>query len=311
MSWLAPALALVLALTALVPAGCQWLTPEPVPGDEAGPTFAELWGQPAATELAGQLVIYFLDVGQGDAVYVRTPGGRVALIDTSDDPDQVADFLTAKGVSRVDLLALSHPHADHIAGALAVLNRFEVGTFCFTGVNHTSQGYEDLLRRVVELAEADELDHVMARAGDIIQLDPALALTVLHPAEPPEADDLNDTSLVLRLTYGEFSVLLTGDLELAGEAAVLARATSTGEVAADILKVGHHGSASSTGTAFLDAVDPVVAVISVGAGNRYGHPSADVVDRLTGAGVDVYLTAVQGTIIVFSDGTTWSVVSER
>lgn len=312
LSWLAPLLAVTIALSAGLVSACPWPPPsEPVTDDPSGPSFAELWDQPAAAELPGRLVIYFLDVGQGDAIYLRTPEGKVALIDAGDDPDQVADFLAAKGVERVDLLALSHPHADHIGGALALLDRFEVGTLCLTGVVHTSQVYEDLLERAVDLAEAGALDQVMARAGDLIQLDPALSLTVLHPAEPPEADDLNDTSLVLRLVHGEFAALFPGDLELAGEAAVLGRVTSSAELGADVLKVAHHGSASSTGAAFLAAVDPALAVISVGADNRYGHPSQEVIDRLTLAGVEVHLTMDQGTIIIYSDGTTWTVVTER
>jgi len=269
--------------------------------------FSDLMEGPLDDELPGELIIYFLDVGQGDASVIRTPGGRVVLVDTGEEPSGVAGFLREKGVERVEMMLLSHPHADHIGGARAVLDQFEVGTVAEPGYVHTSNLYAELLERIVELRDAGLVAYAAPRAGDLLDVDPSMTAVVLHPDEPLP-DEANNASLVVRFVYGSFSVLFTGDCEEEGEEAVLARWDGS-DLASTVLKVGHHGSASSTTPAFLAAVAPAVAVIQVGEGNPYGHPSPTVLSRLGAAGAEVYLTSEDGTVIVHSDGQTWEVMT--
>lgn len=280
-------------------------------GGEASPRpgYEELLATPAAEELPGRLVVYFLDVGQADASFVRTPGGKVIVIDTGDSPDDVVGFLKAKGVERVDVLVLSHPHADHIGGALRILEEFEVGVLYDSGFVHPTRVYEETLAKALELRDAGRLTYVTARAGQVLEVDPSVSVTVLHPEEPL-GDEANDASIVLKIVFGSFSVLFTGDIEEAGERAVLARSAELGiDLAATVLKVPHHGSRTSTGPEFLAAVRPEVAVIQAGRDNPYGHPSPVVLRRLSEAGVTVYITASHGTVIVHSDGEDWEVVT--
>ncbi len=276
-------------------------------GDLASPSFSELIETPAAEEFPGQLVVYFLDTGQSDATYIRTPDGKVLLVDTGEERNTVADFLRAKGVTRVDTLVLTHPHADHIGGALAILNQFEVGTLVDSAFPHPTELYADVLARAVELTEGDDgkLVYVKGRAGMSLDCGPEVTAQVLHPTEPL-GSDANNASVVLRLVYGSFALLLTGDIQTAGEDAIL---TQSPELGATVLKVAHHGSDSSSGAEFLEACHPAVAVIEVGAGNDYGHPSPAVVERLVALGAEVYRTDLDGTVVVHTDGTDWGVVT--
>jgi beta-lactamase superfamily II metal-dependent hydrolase len=284
--------------------------PPPADGGQDGgtapesPSFEELLAAPAADELPGRLVVYFLDAGQADASVIRTPGGRIVVIDTGEGPEPLVGFLEAKGVERVDVLVLSHPHADHIGGAPAVLDEFEVGLVVDSGFAHTTQLYRRVLTRIIELRDAGRIQWVAGRAGGVIECDPEITVEILHPDEPLGAS-VNEASVVVRVTFGSFSVLFTGDIGHESERAILVRGRP---VDSTVLKVAHHGSAGSSGEGFLRAAGPTVAVIQVGAGNRYGHPSPEVVGRLEAMGVEVYTTARDGTVIVHSDGKTFTVL---
>lgn len=304
---------LLLAVAGTLAASCL---PEPPPsyagavvaGDLASPSFSELYGLPAGEELPGQLVIYFLDTGQSDAAYLRTPDGQVMVIDSGDidAPGHVTAFLAqSKEVRRIDALVLTHPHADHIGDARAILYDFEVGQFWHSGFEQTTPTYEPVLAKAADLAEAGRLEVHLGRAGDNLDLGDDVTVTVFSPAEPL-GEDANEASLVLKVTYGEFSVLFTGDAGFASESAMLERGA---DLRATVLKVGHHGSSGSTGQEFLEAVDPQVAVIDVGAGNDYGHPNPKTLARLEASGVAVFRTDINGTIIVHSDGTGWGLVA--
>jgi beta-lactamase superfamily II metal-dependent hydrolase len=305
----AAAAILLLVLTWFAAPGCY---PPTVPDESdtgpsdvlTSPSFEELLATPAADELPGQLVIYFLDAGQADACVIRTPGGKIVVIDTGASPEPLVGFLESKGIGRLDVMVLTHPHQDHIGGALAVLNRFEVGTLCDSGFVHTTTLYENVSAKASELVNAGRLARVDGRAGVVLECDPALTLTVLHPAEPL-GDEANEASVVVRLVFDSFAAFFTGDIGLTSEAAILARGA---ELSSDVLKVAHHGSARSSGEAFLRAVGPEVAVIQVGAGNRYGHPAQAALDRLEAAGAVIYTTARDGTVVVHTDGREWAVI---
>ena len=263
---------------------------------------------PLAERIAsrGTVEVVFLDVGQGDAILVRTPGARWALMDagppsgfrSSADPPVLAE-LRRRGVRRLEALLLSHPHLDHIGGAAALFDDLPVGVVVDPGLPRGTGAFVDVL----QAAQARGSGWRAAREGDRYSLDGA-ELTVLSSLERERettgGDVVNENSLVVLLTFGAFSALLTGDAPVAIEEAAVRR---SGPV--DVLKVGHHGSRTSTSAAFLEAARPALAVISVGRGNRYGHPHEPVLSRMTAAGIALYRTDQSGSIRVLArrDGT--------
>ncbi|HHY48079.1 MAG TPA: MBL fold metallo-hydrolase [Firmicutes bacterium] len=253
-------------------------------------------GAITSREATAPLVVHFIDVGQGDSILIRSPSGRTMLVDGGEPSvgHRLVGFLRDKGVTKLDYVVSTHPHADHIGGLIDVLREFPVGRVYDSGKAHTTQTYEDYLL----LIERKDIPFELARAGKSIDLGDGVKVLVLWPKDPLPTS-INDASVVIRLTYGKVSVLLTGDAESAVERALLA---SRKEIASQILKVAHHGSSSSCTGAFLGKVKPVVAVISVGAGNRYGHPSDSTLKALALAGAKVYRTDQNGTVTIRSDG---------
>lgn len=246
----------------------------------------------------GRLHVYFLDVGQGDAILILAPDGRQVLVDGGPSPtallNELGDLLPFWD-RRLDLVVLTHPDADHITGLIPLLDRYRVARVLDT-------------RQSDAAPEAEPWLDGLARAG--VQRDYALrgmrvpigdvTLTVLHPgAEHLEgtASDDNNNSVVLRLDYGEACVLLTGDAEHEAEADLIA---ATMPLRCDVLKAGHHGSNGATSAEFVAAVAPQAVVIQVGGDNRFGHPHPDVLARL--AGVEVRRTDLHGRVEVVSDG---------
>jgi competence protein ComEC len=246
----------------------------------------------------GMLRVTFLDVGQGDAALVELPDGPRLLVDGGpggarrfDVGERVlAPFLWNRPIGRLDAVALSHWDIDHSGGLAAVLRRFPVGEFWESG--RAPSGAVDT---VAALARSGAPRRVLS-AGQRLWLGRAM-ITVLGPAGPTVA--ANDQSLVLRLDWRGVSLLLPGDLGAPGEAALLARA---GPLRALVLKVAHHGSRSSSGTPFLHAAQPLVAVVSVGARNPFRHPSPDTLARLEAAGTRVYRTDRDGAVLLETDG---------
>ncbi len=242
----------------------------------------------------GRLHVYFLDVGQGDAILIRAPDGRQVLVDGGPSPAALLDELGSLlpfWDRTLDMVVLTHPDTDHMNGLLPLFERYRIAT-----VLDTVQDGGEAPAWSAALA-AHRGQRITARRGMRLVLDD-LRITVLHPAEPllPETSD-NAASLVLRLDYGEISLLLMGDAEQATEEALLAAGQP---LQADVLKVAHHGSGGGTSAAFLAAVQPQLAVIQVGADNRFGHPHPDTLARLAQA--QVLRTDQDGRIEVISDG---------
>jgi len=242
----------------------------------------------------GRLHVYFLDVGQGDAILIRAPDGRQVLVDGGPSPAALLDELGSLlpfWDRTLDMVVLTHPDTDHMNGLLPLFERDRIAT-----VLDTVQDGGEAPAWSAALA-AHRGQRITARRGMRLVLDD-LRITVLHPAEPllPETSD-NAASLVLRLDYGEISLLLMGDAEQATEEALLAAGQP---LQADVLKVAHHGSGGGTSAAFLAAVQPQLAVIQVGADNRFGHPHPDTLTRLAPA--QVLRTDQDGRIEVTSDG---------
>jgi competence protein ComEC len=268
-----------------------------------------LWSRIADARDPARLTLTMIDVGQGDALLVRGPSGQTMLVDGGGEVEgrptgydvgarRLVPALRRLGVRRVDLVMLSHPHEDHVGGLVAVLQNFSVGLVLDSGVPHPGPSYVELLR----LIEAGRVPYRLARRGMQADLGDGLALTILHPREPltqGTSSDANLNSIVARLTFGRVTVLLTGDVEGAAETQLL---DPGDDVRSLILKVAHHGSRTSTTPAFLEAVRPAIALISVGAMNPFGHPDADVIERLEDAGAAVYRTDIHGAVTVITDG---------
>ncbi|NJD11617.1 MAG: ComEC/Rec2 family competence protein, partial [Gemmatimonadetes bacterium] len=255
---------------------------------------------PRLIPTAGAVELHFIDVGQGDAIALRTPAGRWLLVDAGVRTDRmdmgarrVVPYLLRQGARQLDVLLLTHADADHIGGAVSVLRALRVGTVLDPGVPGGTMQYLQTLRA----AAAEPARWFAPRAGDQLAIDGVL-LRFLHPvASMAEAStDPNDHSLVFRLSFGGFAALFPGDAPQHVEAG-LAADLGAG-LAAQVLKVGHHGSRTATAPALLDAVNPRLAIVSVGRDNRYGHPDPDVLDRLVHHGARVLRTDQHGSIVI-------------
>ncbi len=249
---------------------------------------------------SGTLEVYFFDVGQGDSELIRLPGGENILIDagTSSTEDELVGELRSLGAETLDLVVATHPHADHIGGMAAVMDAFDVRQVVMPRISEsdtpTTKTYENLLQSIADKG----LTITPAEPGDELLSSGGAVLTVLAP-NGEDYGDLNNYSVVLRLTYGEDSFLFTGDAEEASEEEML---SLDWPLTATVLKCGHHGSETSTSPAFLDAVSPQYAVISCGVDNDYGHPDAVTLEKLEAAGAEVFRTDRQGSILASTEG---------
>ncbi len=245
----------------------------------------------------GRLHVAFLDVGQGDATLIQTPDGRQVLIDGGRYPSRVLAQLGQQMPfwdHSLDLVVATHPDDDHAAGLVSVVERYDVDGVMTNGATADDAGYAALLAA----AKATGAPVLVARPGQTIDLGDGARLDILSAGGDASLAD-NDASIVARLTYGELSVLLTGDAGEAAEAALLAGGQLAPTV---VLKAGHHGANTSSGAAFLAAVRPQVVVISVGADNSYGHPAPAMLQRAAEVGATVLRTDEIGTIELISDG---------
>jgi competence protein ComEC len=247
---------------------------------------------------SGQLKVHFINVGQGDSIMIQLPGGQTMLIDAGPD-DSVLSYLNQQGIKKINYLVATHPHADHIGGMAAVIRTFDIEKVYMPRVSHTSKTYENVLLAI----KSKGLRISSAKAGVTILDQNGLKANFIAPCSS-SYDNLNNYSAVIKIQYGNTSFLLTGDAEAESEQQMLA---SGANLKADVLKVGHHGSSSSTTQAFLTSVSPKYAVISCGAGNQYGHPHQEVLSRLANTGVKTYRADTDGTVIFISDGKTFTV----
>jgi competence protein ComEC len=269
----------------------------------------------SAAAPADPLTIFFVDPGyaeySGDAILVCTPDGGYYLVDGGDagtDPlwdcgeTRVLPLLDSLGAVSLDGIVATHPHSDHVGGLIPVIETLPVGRVWDSGWPYSpTPAYTEFLQAL----ESAAVPYSVVRRGDILDWGPSLTVEVLHPAEPLDPDNMNNASIVLRVTYREVSFLLAGDVYTEGGESLIIQAWEAGEIptlAADVLKVAHHGSSSSTSASWLAAVDPEWAAIEVGEGNPYGHPHGEVISRLLAWGVQIFRTDLEGTFYISTDG---------
>lgn len=242
---------------------------------------------------AGKLTVHYIDVGQGDATLI-TCGEDAMLIDAGDNSKGTAlqSYLLSQDITELDYVIGTHPDADHIGGLDVVITKFDCGTILLTGEEKETKTYDD----VVSAIEYRGYKKTLPSPRDTFPLGDA-SFTILAPLFGNE--DSNDNSIALLLTYGDTRFYFEGDAGEEEEEQIL---SSKADVGADVYKIGHHGSKTSTTDDMLDAVNPAYAVISAGEGNRYGHPHAEVLNKLRSAGIKTFRTDEQGTIVALSDG---------
>lgn len=247
-----------------------------------------------------KLHVDFFDVGQGDVAFITTPEKTQILIDGGPDSAVLSKLGRAMPFfdRTIDLVVLSHPHLDHLSGLIEVLKRYKVKKVLLSEVTHSSEAY----KAFADVLKQKNIPTITAVAGQKILLDDYARLQILYPPASMQGqlfDDLNESSVVARLSFGESDFLFTGDAPKQEEEEVLA---SGFDVGAEVLKVGHHGSRFSTGGEFLAAVNPKFAVISAGAKNKYGHPYEETLALLKSLGIKALRTDLEGDIEFVSDG---------
>ena len=246
----------------------------------------------------GELKVHFIDVGQGDSILVDL-GETEILIDGGDKSPGVVAYLNSYVHGPLEAMVATHPHADHIGGLITVLDAFEVEQVWYNGDTSTSKTYSEFMNGV----EAEGPEIHIARLHDSIQAG-ELRLFVHHPASLEGST--NDNSVVLHLAYGGIDFLFTGDAEQEAEGKMM-MLSSVRVPEVEILKVGHHGSRTSSSEDFLRITSPEIAIYMAGAGNRYGHPHPETLAALAGVGAEVYGTDIHGTVTVTTDGQTYTV----
>ncbi|WHP41359.1 MBL fold metallo-hydrolase [Lysinibacillus capsici] len=249
-----------------------------------------------------EMHVHFIDVGQGDSILIESPSGKTMLIDggVKGAGQQIVSYLKELGINKLDIVVATHPDADHIGGLIPVLDNMTTEQFYDSGKVHTSQTFEEMLTQIDE----KNIPYHVPKIGDDIEFDKDVNVKVLNAND--QATDNNDSSIVLKMTYGNVSFLLTGDAGVALEKEMLQY-----DVKATVLKAGHHGSNTSSSEEFVQAVKPEVAILSYGEDNKYGHPHAEVVDRLQAIGSKIYATADLGTITVSTDGVNYTVNGKK
>lgn len=264
--------------------------------------------QDRSTQVSGQtLKVQTIDIGQGDAILIQAPG-QVVLVDTGDVPtrEKLVKYIKSQGITTIDKVIITHPHADHLGGMAAVMENFKINQIYDSGLTTTTALYRQYLTTV----QKKSIPFEVVAKGSSIDLGGGVVLKVLAPQKPfITQSELNNNSIVLKLTYGKFSMMLTGDAEKEAEDKLTKDYAA--ELKSSVLKSGHHGSNTSSTTAFLKAVAPEAIIISVGADNDYHHPHPSTMKKYTELKAKVYQTDRDGTLTITSDGQTYNINKEK
>lgn len=248
----------------------------------------------------GSLSVHFIDVGQGDCIYINQ-GEYNMLIDAgnNEDGEKLVSYLKNLNVNGFDYVIGTHPHEDHIGGMDDIINNFEIYNYYMPDKLSTTKTFEDVL----DALDNKGLSYTVPNIDDEFKLGDA-TFKVIYSGD--DTNDINDSSIVLKMTYGDNTFLFTGDATSNVEEIILNK-----DIKSDVLKVAHHGSSYSSTTEFLDKVDPKYAIISVGTNNSYNHPASITLQKLSNRDIKVYRTDLDGTIIFTSDGTNLSVQTKK
>lgn len=270
--------------------------------NNASPTMSVPNASPTAFKSSGELKVHFIDVGQGDSILVQTPGGKVMLIDAGkkEDGSKVINYIKSQGVQKIDALVNTNPDDEHLGGLAQVVNSFDVANAYITKKSVSSTAQTEFLNAI----KTKKVEKTQALAGLRIDIDPLVDIQMTAPNNSSNYANVKDYSAVIKLTYGNESFMFTGDALSQSEGEMLESAFALNST---VLKVSNHGNKASTSTAFLNAVSPKYAVISVGKGNPNGDPSKEVLDSLTKANAQIFRTDESGTILATTDGLTLNI----
>ena len=243
-----------------------------------------------------KLMISYMDVGQGDAAYIKVNGNDI-LIDAGprSNSKELLEQLKAKNIDDFELVIATHPHEDHIGGMVDVFKEYEVKAFYSPKITHTTKTYENLVKAVKD----EGLKTKELKGGMVIDLGEGAKFEVFTP-QKSEYEELNDYSPIMKLSFGDTSYLFTGDAEKLAEEEALAKYKTS--LDSDVIKFGHHGSSSSSSNAFIEAVSPKYGIISCAKDNKYGHPHSETLDIIKKYNIKTFRTDTDGEIILTSDG---------
>lgn len=243
-----------------------------------------------------KLMISYMDVGQGDAAYIKVNGNDI-LIDAGprSNSKELLEQLKAKNIDDFELVIATHPHEDHIGGMVDVFKEYEVKAFYSPKITHTTKTYENLVKAVKD----EGLKTKELKGGMVIDLGEGAKFEVFTP-QKSEYEELNDYSPIMKLSFSDTSYLFTGDAEKLAEEEALAKYKNS--LDSDVIKFGHHGSSSSSSNAFIEAVSPKYGIISCAKDNKYGHPHRETLDIIKKYNIKTFRTDTEGEIILTSDG---------
>mgnify|MGYP003293732195 FL=1 len=244
-----------------------------------------------------QMTIHYIDVGQGDCILIQV-NNKNLLIDSgpSSNRKSLLDYLENLNIKKLDYIIATHPHEDHIGNMDTIIRRYNIGSFYSPKVTHSSTTFENMISSLVD---KNLKINILNRGVTGINLGENTSVSVYSPLENLYSDNLNDYSPIIKITFLNNSFLFTGDAEISTENTVLSQNEN---LKCDILKIGHHGSSTSTSPDFITAVNPSVAIISVGKNNPYGHPTPEIISLLNSLNIKTIRTDINGSIIAISDG---------
>ena len=257
---------------------------------------------PVPNPITSGIKVHYIDVGQGDSIFIELPDSRCMLIDAGEKEygPTVVGYINKLGYSSIDILVITHPHTDHMGGMQHVIESLVIKKVYMPNATNSTKAFENMVKAIQE----EGCPVVEAKAGVNILNEANLVIDILAP-NSTGYESLNDYSAVVKLTYGQHRFLFTGDAETTSEKEI------TADVSCDFVKVGHHGSTTSSGSSFVKATGAKYAIFQVGTGNDYGHPKEKIVERWKNAGATILRTDLDGNIVISTDGTNFHISSSK